>query len=189
MKATIPPSAKLVFSGQIFDVYQWEQELFDGTKKTFERLKRVDTASILAIVDGKVILQEQEQPNLGSFLSLPGGMLDSYEEDPLVAAQRELLEETGYSSTDWVLWFRQSPLSKIAWTLHTYFALDCKKTAELHLDAGERIKNTLVSPKEFMQIATENDRFRNTDVSFELLKLRLNQEKLEAFWKGLRCTL
>ena len=32
----IPENAKKVFTGQVFDVYQWEQEMFDGSKATFE---------------------------------------------------------------------------------------------------------------------------------------------------------
>ncbi len=29
----VPRNAELVFSGKVFDVYQWPQELFDGTTK------------------------------------------------------------------------------------------------------------------------------------------------------------
>ena len=36
----IPKNATKVFSGKTFDVYQWEQEMFDGSKKIFEKLKR-----------------------------------------------------------------------------------------------------------------------------------------------------
>ena len=35
----VPKQAKRVFKGVIFDVYQWEQEMFDGTKEIFEKLK------------------------------------------------------------------------------------------------------------------------------------------------------
>lgn len=35
----LPPQAKKVFTGQIFDVYQWEQEMYDGSFETFEMLK------------------------------------------------------------------------------------------------------------------------------------------------------
>lgn len=40
--ATIPPNAQRVFSGKIFDVYQWPQPLFDGSIATFEVAKRLD---------------------------------------------------------------------------------------------------------------------------------------------------
>lgn len=32
----IPSTAKRVFKGIIFDVYRWEQEMFDETTSTFE---------------------------------------------------------------------------------------------------------------------------------------------------------
>jgi len=32
----VPEEAKLVFKGIIYDVYQWEQKMFDGTFSTFE---------------------------------------------------------------------------------------------------------------------------------------------------------
>ena len=52
-KQPIPINAKKVFQGIIFDVYQWEQKLFDGTVATFEKLKRPD-------ID--IVLCQAEQP-------------------------------------------------------------------------------------------------------------------------------
>ncbi|MFZ2149837.1 MAG: hypothetical protein WAV15_01615 [Minisyncoccia bacterium] len=31
----IPPDAKRVFRGVVFDVYHWEQELYDGARTIF----------------------------------------------------------------------------------------------------------------------------------------------------------
>ena len=62
-KQPIPDNAKKVFGGVLFDVYQWEQELFDGTKTIFEKLKRPDTVVVFPVLDdGKILLTEQEQP-------------------------------------------------------------------------------------------------------------------------------
>src|SRR6266567_4147904 len=92
----IPENAKKVFEGEIFDVFQWEQEMFDGSRKTFEKVERPDTANIIAFTeDGKVIILDQEQPGKDKFVSLPGGRIDEGE-NPLEAAKRELLEETGF---------------------------------------------------------------------------------------------
>ena len=41
----IPPDAKRVFKGKIFEAYQWEQELYDGTKTIFEKLARDDSVN------------------------------------------------------------------------------------------------------------------------------------------------
>lgn len=100
-KSKLPSEANLVFKGKIFEVWQWEQEMFDGTKETFEKLKRANTALVIPLVGKNILIQEQEQPDKpGPFLSLPGGRCDESEK-PLEAAKRELLEETGYASDDW----------------------------------------------------------------------------------------
>ena len=72
----IPKEAKLVFKGQIFDVYQWKQKMFDGSYETFEALKRKDNASIIPVVGNKILICEQEQPHTGIFY----GILSKYEE-------------------------------------------------------------------------------------------------------------
>ena len=53
---TIPKDAKLVpadadkvFEGVIYDVYHWDQTLYDGSKAKFEMLKRPDTVVIIGI--------------------------------------------------------------------------------------------------------------------------------------------
>ena len=81
-----------------FDVYQWEQELYNGSKAVFEKLKDLDTVVFTYTPDGKILLNEQEQPGKESFIGTAGGRIDEGEE-VLEAAKRELLEETGYEPT------------------------------------------------------------------------------------------
>lgn len=66
----IPLNARRVFKGIIFDVYQWEQKMFDGSFKTFEMLKRLNTVEIIAIQNNKILLSKQSQPNKENFYSL-----------------------------------------------------------------------------------------------------------------------
>ena len=62
-KQPIPESAKKVFTGKLFDVYQWEQELFDGSTTTFEKVKTKDIVSIIPVTtDGKIMICKQKQP-------------------------------------------------------------------------------------------------------------------------------
>lgn len=64
-KQPIPPHAKRSFTGIIFDVYQWEQRLYDGSTTTFEKIKRSDTVNvILTTPDKKIILTRQEEHGL-----------------------------------------------------------------------------------------------------------------------------
>mgnify|MGYP001586528029 FL=1 len=132
----IPKDAKLVFKGKLFDVYQWQQEAFDGTMVLFERLRRKSSVSVLPIMsDGKIMLCEEEQPTRGKFLSNPGGQVEAGE-TPEGAAAREFLEETGYEGK-LELWMEHQPYgNKIDWTVTNFIARDCKKVAEQHLDAN-----------------------------------------------------
>ena len=51
--------------------------------------------------DGTVVMERLYKPGVGKVvLTLPSGMIEDGEE-PLTAAKRELLEETGYASNHW----------------------------------------------------------------------------------------
>jgi ADP-ribose pyrophosphatase len=172
----IPDYAKKVFDGVLFNVYQWEQELYDGTKTTFEKLTRPDTVIVFAVTDeGKIILTQQEQPGKAPFIAGAGGRIDEGEE-PIEAAQRELLEETGYEAKDYVLWDAQHPVSKIDWVVYTFIAKGAQKTAEANPDAGEKIALKLVTIDEFIEIGTR-EKFQDKEIVNQLYEAKLNPQK------------
>lgn len=76
----LPKNAGLVFSGEILKVYQWEQELYDGSKAIFEKAERPASVEVIAPVDSKIILLDQEQPHKAPFASLPGGRVEDGED-------------------------------------------------------------------------------------------------------------
>lgn len=140
----IPPQAELVFKGVIYDVYQWQQTMFDNSHETFEMLKRADTAVSLAVVDDSLLILEDEQPHRGKRTSFPGGRVDLEDEDMESAARREVKEETGYSFRNWRLLKVSQPSTKIEWFVYVWLAWGIEDKAEPKLDAGEKIKvNTL----------------------------------------------
>ena len=74
------------------------------------------------VSDQKWILTEEYRHPTGKFiLGLPGGYLDD-QEDPLAGGQRELLEETGYSSDQLILLGSAYPYAGVSGQL-TYFVL------------------------------------------------------------------
>lgn len=165
----IPDSATCVFKGILFDVYQWEQEMFDGTTQTFEKLKRPDTVIVFPILDdGRILLTEQEQPGKKPFIGAAGGRVDEHEAI-LDAAKRELLEETGYEAMDMILWKIEQPTSKIDWVIYTFIARGLKKVGEQTLDPGERITLKPVTFDEFLHIA-QDERFAEKEIVTEAIR-------------------
>lgn len=148
----IPEQATRVFHGVIFEVYHWQQKMYDGSTKVFERLKRPDSVQIIAIKDEKIVVLEQEQPDVGFFYSLPSGRHDVESEDELQAAKRELLEETGMTFSSWRLVSAAQPYSKIDWLIYTFLATDFICQQEQQLDAGEKITVTLKTLEEVKEL-------------------------------------
>ncbi len=168
----IPPHAKTVFQGKIFRVYQWEQKMFDGTTETFEKIGRTDTVNVIPVTcDGRILLTKQEQPGLRApFWGTPGGRMDDGEK-PLVAARRELLEETGYTSNDITLWYALQPSGMIDWAVYTFIARRSQKSQGTELDNGERIEVHAFDFNEFMRKVMADD-FRDTEITCQILKLK-----------------
>lgn len=175
----IPKNAQLVYQGEIFAVYNWQQQMYDGSRQTFEMIKRTDTAEIIAVQDNKILISEQEQPSKGKYYSLYGGQ-GEINEFSLETAQRELLEESGLSSEQWELFHETQLANKIEWTIYTYIARDCQKVAEVKLDPGEKITQISLNFPEFIDFII-SDKYNNNSLKVKILKLIQSGDKLEEF--------
>lgn len=172
----LPDHAERVYKGKIFDVYQWRQEMYDGTTKTFEKLKRPDTVVVFPVLDdGSILLTEQEQPNKAPFIGACGGRVDEGE-DVLEGAKREFLEETGYVASEYILWKAVHPTSKIDYVVYFFIAKGCKKVAEQELDGGEKIKLKKVSFDELLQMG-RNPRFIEKEIIPDFYEALLDSDK------------
>lgn len=116
-------------------------------------------ANILALTkDSEAVLVRQYRHGVCDVvLELPGGVVED-EEDPLEGARRELLEETGYTSSNVI------PVGKIypnpalqTNTLFSFLALDVEKVGGQNLDAGEDIEVQLVPLEELIAMAKRGD--------------------------------
>ncbi len=165
----IPENAKLVFKGLIFEVWQWQQTMFDGSVKTFEKAKRRSSVGILPITkDGKIIISYQQQPQMRPFISLLGGVVDDGE-DPIDAAERELLEEAGMKAEKIDLWFAVQPVTKVEWPIYIFIAKGCEEIANQNLDSGEKIEIKKIDWEEFEDLVLDEN-FRDSEIKYSFLK-------------------
>ena len=175
-KQPLPEHAEKVFSGKMFDTYQWQQKMYDGSTKTFEKLKRPDTVVVFPVLsDGTILLTEQEQPGKEPFIGACGGRMEEGE-DILESAKREFLEETGYTASEYILWKAVQPTSKIDWCVYFFVAKGCKKVADQELDGGEKIELKKVTFDELLQIGRDK-RFMEKEIIPNLYEALLDPVK------------
>ena len=118
-------------------------ELPDGaTIPDFYTVTIPDAAMVAAITtDGQILLKSEYRYACGEeVIECPAGMFEKHESDPLSVAKRELLEETGYTSSNWIYigpsW---ESTSKLTNRMHLFLAKDCERVANQHLDQNEHL--------------------------------------------------
>ena len=113
-------------------------------------LESVDWINVVALdADGRSVMVEQFRFGTGErTIETPGGMVDAGE-TPLEAAQRELLEETGYGGGEWHELGAVEPNPAIHPHLcHHFLAKDVTRIAEQEPGPGEAIAIRLMSEAE-----------------------------------------
>ena len=111
----------------------------DGENHDFWVIDPPDWVNIVALTpDHQLVLVEQWRHGTESVtVEIPGGMIDPGE-TPLHAAQRELLEETGYAADDWLWLGAVLPNPAIQSNrCTTFLARGCRRVAETHFDTTE----------------------------------------------------
>ncbi len=147
---------KEIYHGKILNVLVGDVLLPNGKKSTRELIRHCKASAVLAFDDnGNVILEDQfRYPYNTVITEIPAGKADG-DEDPLVTAKRELLEETGYEANDIALLGEFYP--SVAYTdevIYLYEAHSLKKK-EQHLDADESLSFYFKSFEEFKRMVSE----------------------------------
>ena len=91
-----------LYRGIFLEMKRDTVRLPDGAEAVREYLTHPGAVAIVAILDdGRILLERQYRyPVARVCMEIPAGKLD-LGEDPLICAQRELQEETGYTATKW----------------------------------------------------------------------------------------
>lgn len=177
----IPKNAKRVFQGVIFDVYQWKQKMFDGSYGIFEKARKSDSVNIIPVINGKIILTRQQQPGGENFIGCLGGRVDSGE-NPLQAAERELLEESGLTSKKLILFDVIQLSGKVDVAFYTFIAKECEKSKEPNPDSGEKIKLISMTFDEFVK-TTADKKFRDTEIALKFYRSLSNEKMMRKYKK------
>lgn len=152
MRAWETVASRVVLDGSPW-IKVWEERvrLPSGRELSpFYRYEKHDFASIFALDDaGRVLVERRYRHGPRSMtLDLPAGYIEPGEE-PLAAAKRELLEETGYGSPSW------TPLGAVhtdgnsgGSRCHFFFAREARRISEPAEDDTEEGEIMHLQPEE-----------------------------------------
>lgn len=129
-----------------------------GKEHPFYILSTHDWINIVALTEDQKVLMVSQYRHGTQEMSLetPGGAVDSSDEDPMEAAKRELLEETGHQASAWFPLGKLRPNPAILNNYcHFYLALGARRVAELELDEAEELEVVSYNLKEVEKLIQE----------------------------------
>lgn len=163
---------------KIFKVRRDLSENSSGKEGNFYVIENPHWVNVMAMTkDQQIIVIEQFRHGTGEItIEIPGGMVDDGEE-PVEAAKRELVEETGFTPREMIPLgkCRPNPAIQDNWLYH-FLAVDCEKTHEVEFDSTENVVTRLIDFVEFSDlIATEQ--ITHSAVLVAFLKSQIHLQK------------
>jgi ADP-ribose pyrophosphatase len=147
-----------VFLGRLLDVRRDTVRLPDGTEATREYIKHDGAVMVVPILpDGRLVMERQWRYPIGRvMLEFPAGKIEPGE-PPLACAKRELLEETGYSATEWArIGVIHNAIAYSSEGIEVWFARGLS-LGRAQLDEGEFVEVTTVSIDELDVLAARGE--------------------------------
>ncbi|HKW81697.1 MAG TPA: NUDIX hydrolase [Casimicrobiaceae bacterium] len=135
-----------VFEGRLLHVKRDRVRLPDGGEATREYIVHPGAVMVVPrLPDGLLLFERQfRYPHQRVFIEFPAGKIDAGE-DPLDAARRELLEETGYRAAHWRYLATMHPLITYSTEHIAIYAADGLTHVGARLDAGEFVQTFAAS--------------------------------------------
>ena len=127
-----------VYDGIFLKVKRDTVSLPDGQQAVREYLTHPGAVAIVALLDdGRVLLERQYRyPIAKACIEIPAGKLDP-NENPLLCAQRELAEETGYTAKKWSYIRRIHPVISYSTEFIDIYLAEDLVPGDRHLDEEE----------------------------------------------------
>ena len=127
-----------IYDGIFLKMKRDTVSLPNGQKAVREYLTHPGAVAIVALLDdGRVLLERQYRyPIAKACIEIPAGKLDPHE-NPLLCAQRELAEETGYTAKKWSYIRRIHPVISYSTEFIDIYLAEGLVPGASHLDEEE----------------------------------------------------
>jgi len=172
------------YKSKIFELeFRDYQDKSGRIHKDLAILNSEDAANVIALTPNyEVIMIRQFRYGVEEMtIEVPGGLLESGE-DPMISVKRELLEETGYSASNWIYLGKvfSNPVFQNNY-IHHFFATSAVQTSSQALDPEEDITVIHMPVDEMIEKFT-NGFFKNphtvTAINLAMHHLKQIQNKL-----------
>ena len=147
-------------NGQWLQLRQETVELPNGKRiPTWYIYDFPDWINVIAITkDGKFLMESQYRHGIGqTCYELCAGVVEKGE-DPMDAAKRELLEETGFGGGEWshFMTLSPNPTNHSNWS-HTFLAVGVEPVEKRHLEDTEDIDTYLLTREQVMELLSNGE--------------------------------
>jgi len=157
-------NSETLFENEFLSIKGDKCKKTDGTIiKKYYSIERPDAAVIAAFTEKMelVILRQYRHPVQSTDLEIPAGFAEKFDDSILATAKRELLEESGYSSDEFIkLGEAYASAGLLTNKIHFFIAFNAKKTQKMHLDQNEEIE-TFTKPWEEAQKLLKSGEFKD----------------------------